>query len=84
MDTISAFMMGEISRGRERMVFDCDKAARLIKERKPEEAHAGLSGDWEHTGGCIFLDGKPYTKSDTFLASTWATPELDIDYLMSL
>ena len=61
------------------MVFDWDKAARLIKERKAENASAGLSGDWEHTGGDIYRDSKPIYDSYTYLASTWATPEIEID-----
>lgn len=71
--------MGEANRNRPRMVFDWEKAARLIKERNATEARAGLSGDWECTGGTIFADGKPDTESYTYLASTWATPELEID-----
>ena len=61
------------------MVFDWDKAARIIKEREAEAASAGLSGDWWCTGGEIFTDGKPDMDSYTYLASTWATPELEID-----
>lgn len=41
------------------MVFDWDKAARLIQEKKPKWATAGLRGDWEYTGGTIYEDGKP-------------------------
>lgn len=79
MDTIRAFMMGEANRGRELMVFDWEKAARLIAERKPSTASAGLSGDWEWTGGDIWRDGGPVIDDYTYLASTWATPEIDID-----
>lgn len=81
MDTMQAFMRGEASRGREPMVFDWDKAAELIRERQPEEARAGLAGDWEYTGGDIYRDGAPVPSEDTYtyLASTWATPELEID-----
>lgn len=79
MDTLSAFAMGQANRGREQKVFDWDKAARLIKEHEAVEASAGLSGDWEYTGGCIFSDGKPVTDSYTYLSSTWATPEIEID-----
>lgn len=61
------------------MVFDWDKAARLIKERNARSASAGLRNDWEWTGGTIFVDGKPDKESYTYLASTWATPELLID-----
>ena len=81
MDSLSAFMMGKANRGKELMVFDWVKAAKLIKKRKPARASAGLSQDWEYTGGDIWKNGKPVPKEDTytFLASTWATPELDID-----
>jgi hypothetical protein len=63
------------------MVFDWAKAARLIAERKPKEASAGLEGDWEWTGGLIYADGAPVPQEETYvyLASTWATPELYLD-----
>lgn len=81
MDTFSAFMMGEANRGKEMKVFDWDRAAQLIRERKPAEASAGLAGDWGYTGGTIYRDGAPLTRDQTYtyLASTWATPELDMD-----
>ena len=79
MNTWAAFAMGEANRGKEMMVFDWDKAARLIGERKPECASAGLRGDWEYTGGTIYEDGKPVMDDYTYLASTWAVPELDMD-----
>jgi hypothetical protein len=79
MDTISAFVRGEASRGKEQMVFDWDKAARLIIEHKATSARAGLSGDWEWTSGYILTDGMPDRTSYTFLASTWAIPEIEID-----
>lgn len=81
MDTMRAFAMGEANRGKGSMVFDWDKAARLIVEKGATSASAGLSGDWEWTGGEIFEDGKPVPREDTYtyLASTWATPELEID-----
>ncbi len=78
MDTMKAFVMGEVSRGKEMMVFDWDKAATLIKERGAKNASAGLSGDWEWTGDEILRDGSIPDDSYTFLASTWATPELNI------
>lgn len=79
MNTWAAFAMGEANRGKEMMVFDWNKAARLIRERKPECASAGLRGDWEYTGGAIYEDGKPVMGDYTYLASTWAVPELDMD-----
>lgn len=78
MDTLSAFARGQASRNREPMVFDWDKAARLIKDRKPRIAGAGLQSDWEWTGGTIYKNGE--TVDDyTFLSSTWATPEICLD-----
>lgn len=79
MDTLKAFAKAEVNQGRELMVFDWNKAARLIKEQKPKIASAGLSGDWDWTGGTIYEDGKMVNDSYTYLASTWATPELEMD-----
>jgi len=42
MNTLSAFMLGEANRGKELMVFDWKKAARLIKEKKAKRACAGV------------------------------------------
>ncbi len=79
MDTLKAFAMGEANRGKELMVFDWDKAAKRIAEVHPVIASAGLKSDWEWTGGEIFRDGEPVMDEYTYLASTWATPELDMD-----
>lgn len=79
MDTMMAFAMGQANRHRELMVFDWDKAAEIIRERKPAIACAGLGGDWEWTSGTIYKDGEPVKDSYTHLASTWAPPELEID-----
>lgn len=79
MNTLQAFGRNLAARGRETMVFDWDKAARLILEKKPKEASAGLRSDWEWTGGGIWSEGKPVKDDYTYLSSTWATPELDLD-----
>lgn len=79
MNSVLAFMLGEATRQKPLMVFDWNKAATLIKERKPSVACAGLSNDWEWTGGTIFENGKPNLESYTYLASTWARPELELD-----
>ena len=79
MDTWMAFAMGAANRNKEPMVFDWNKAARVIKERRPKCASAGLRSDWEYTGGTIYEDGKPVMDAYTYLASTWAVPELDMD-----
>ena len=83
MDSFGAFARGEAARasGAKLMVFDWVKAAKIIKERQPEVAGAGLESDWDWTGGEIWRGGKPIPKKDTYtyLASIWATPQLDID-----
>ena len=35
--------------------------------------------DWDRTGGAIYANGEPVIDSYTFLASTWATPVIDLD-----
>ena len=79
MNTIAAWMMGEANRGKEQMVFDWDKAAELIRKTRPNIAGAGLRSDWEYTGGTIYEDGEIVRNSYTYLSSTWAVPELDMD-----
>ena len=78
MDTMEAFArnMAAIGPGK---VFDWDKAARILAERKPQEAFAGLSEDLEWTMGLIWFDGAPDKNNYTYLASNWATPVLIID-----
>ena len=79
MNTLIAFAMGEANRGKEKMVFDWNTAEMLIREKRPEIARAGLCGDWEYTGGTIYKGGKPVKDTYTYLASTWAVPELNMD-----
>ena len=81
MDTLSAFTKGVANRGKPIMVFDWIKAAQLIKNNKPVSASAGLTGDWEWTGGVIYIDDNPVDSNDTYtyLASTWSKPELEMD-----
>lgn len=45
MDTLRAFAFGYATRGNEQMVFDWDKAARLILDSGVDEASAGLRDD---------------------------------------
>jgi hypothetical protein len=78
MDTFKAFAMGQANAGKELMVFDWAEAARRIKASGTDHASAGLRSDWEWTGGIIFDDGQPYMDGYTYLASTWAVPELDV------
>lgn len=49
--------------------------------KNPELVEAGLRGDWKYTGGPIWRDGKPVPQEDTYtyLASTWAVPEIEIE-----
>lgn len=83
MDSMEAFARGAAARARgaPSRVFDWEKAARLIAERKPTEAGAGLANDWEWTGGAIWRDGKPVPAGETYtyLMSNHAAPELEMD-----
>lgn len=79
MDTMMAFALGELNRGKEMKVFDWDKAAKLIAEYKPDIAEAGLYEDWGYTSGVIYENCEPIYDSYTFLASTLATPILKMD-----
>lgn len=64
---------------KEMMVFDWNKAARLIRDRNPKSASAGLDGDLGHAGGEIYRSGEIIEDKYTYLASTWATPMLKLD-----
>lgn len=75
----SARVMAAAQRGDPFKVFDWDKAATILNERRPTLAEAGLEGDWNYTGGCIWKDGQPFTDSYTYLGSMWATPCLKIN-----
>ena len=66
MDTSKAIALSFANRDREPMVFDWQKAARIIKERKAKTASAGLQGDWEWTGGKILKDGEPINRDETY------------------
>lgn len=78
MDTLRAVTLGMASRDNPLKVFDWDAAANYMVLNNIKYAAAGLSGDWEYTGGQIFADGKIVPEEDTYtyLASTWATPQL--------
>lgn len=79
MDTLSAFANRLAAEGNPLRVFDWDKAALLIKSQNPNHVEAGLSGDWEWTGGVIYNNGQPVLDSYTYLASIWAIPEIEMD-----
>ncbi len=71
------FARGQANRGKEMKVFDWEKAAKLIKERQPDDAYAGLSEDWEYTRAAIWENNQVTDDQGTFyFASTWATPIL--------
>lgn len=82
MDTFLAIVRANAAsmRGAPQMVFDWDKAASIIVERCARDAEAGLSGDWDWTGGSILCDGKPVAdgESYTYLSSNHAAPQLKI------
>lgn len=60
--------------------FDWLKAARIIRDRKVQNASAGLLGDESMTSGTIIRDGKIVRDSGAYLSSTWATPMLRIHH----
>lgn len=76
---MDAFVMGELHRDKRQKVFDWDKAAQLIKQSKATYVSAGLRDDWTWTGGNIYKDGKPNLEDYTYLSSTWAIPEIELD-----
>lgn len=84
MNTFGAMLIGDATRERERMVFDWDTAAKILKEKKPEWAEAGLDGDLGNTSDTIwYLDeNNEYRteRSHPYLASTWAMPVLILYY----
>jgi hypothetical protein len=79
MPTLTAYAMGEAHRNKEARVFDWDKAAEIIVDRRPSVASAGLSEDWGCTASDIYMGGAPKDDSRPYLASTWATPVLILD-----
>ena len=74
-----AFAMAQAHADAPVRVFDWITAAKIIALRKPKIAQAGLAGDWSNTAGIIYTaDGIP-AEGNTYLASPWATPQLDLD-----
>jgi hypothetical protein len=80
MDTMRAMMNARAAAkaGARMRAFDWEQAARILAERRPAEAVAGLQSDLSWTGGTIWRDGKPVTDEYTYLASLWAVPVLVI------
>ena len=84
MNTAKAIIKSWIARfrGTDFMVFDWEKAARILHDRKPFAAFAGLKDDFECTGAMIYKQGHPILlgadgeKPYTFLGSCWAKPML--------
>ena len=81
MDTLSAMALSAAAaaRNERQRVFDWNRAAKILAERKPAEASAGLQQDMGWTGGVVWSDGKPHYDDYTYLWSNWATPILVID-----
>lgn len=80
MDTMQAFAMNKIAtaKGNKMRQLDWDKAKEICEKNKGKTIYAGLQYDMEWTGGCIF-DGEKYVRDYVFVASTWATPILEIE-----
>lgn len=73
---VAAQSLGVKSEQKTFRTFDWDAAAKLIAERRPRRAEAGLAQDWGYTGGTIYKDGKPVTDDYTYLSSWWAIPSI--------
>jgi hypothetical protein len=80
MDSLSAFAMGQAARqrGNKMKTFDWDKAEKILKEKNPESADAGLALDYEWTRDTIWKNGE-FVQNDAYLHSIWATPMLIIN-----
>ena len=79
MNTMLAYAINMSTPDGHGKVFDWVKAAKILKEKNPDEACAGLLEDMEWTAGTIWLEHKPYNEEYTYLSSRWATPVLEID-----
>ena len=81
MNTLDAYLINHSTPNGHARAFDWARAVKILEERKPDTATAGLSEDMEWTGTIIWKNGKPYReKGDCgFLASRWATPVLICD-----
>jgi len=79
MDSMQAFMKGQIHKDDPHKVFDWNRAAAIIRDSKPNYAEAGLSSDLEYTADTIYDDGRPNVDASPYLASCWATPVLILD-----
>lgn len=64
---------------RRKKVFDWDKALKIIKEKKPRVARAGLAENWVWTYETICFNGQIIAKSPICLESEWGTPILRLD-----
>ena len=76
MDTYRAAAMAEKGKDGREMVFDWDKAAKLITEHSATDAAALLGRD-RPTWTQILEDGEP-PDNEVWLASTWEVPTLEI------
>ena len=81
MESMLAFTQTCINKDKPKMFFDWKKAIEIIKEKRPQQAKAGLRDDWEYSGIIIYRNGKFIDREDIFinLSSTFATPELYVD-----
>jgi hypothetical protein len=61
-------------------IFDWDKAARLIKEKKPKmPVLAGIKEDWHYTFGAIYDNGEIINDSSPWTYSNLYTPQMVIN-----
>ena len=72
-----------LNRGAQSSVLKCldwELAKKILKEKKPLWAEAGLREDMSHTAGIIWEDNSFIEENDVWESSTWATPILILYY----
>ena len=81
MNTLEAFLINASTKDGHARGFDWGTAKKILEERRPAYAVAGLQEDLEYTIVTIWENGPvKYPDLDTgYLASRWATPVLIID-----
>jgi hypothetical protein len=79
LNTHSKAAMAETRKDGREMVFDWEKAARVIVERRATAAAAYLGNDYRATWRPILSEGRPADTEFIWLASAWGIPTLEIN-----
>jgi len=60
-------------------VFDWEKAALILADKRIMNAEVGLDEDWGWTSDTLIADGLPNRDCGAYLHSIWATPVIKLD-----